>query len=72
MEIAIGVLGVALLALVGWCVVLVRGSAGAELQGALEDEYRRCQINTFGGGVAEIMRDLVASFGLGMTAYRRS
>ena len=61
-----------LLDVVGSQGMLVRGSAGAQLHGELEDEYRRCQINTFGGGVAEVMRDLVASFGLGMTAYRRS
>ncbi len=52
--------------------MLQRGSPGAALQGALESEYQRCQINTFGGGVAEVMRDLVASFGLGMRAYKRS
>ncbi|MEM8500093.1 MAG: acyl-CoA dehydrogenase family protein [Pseudomonadota bacterium] len=52
--------------------LLRRGSPGAILQGALEGEYQRCQINTFGGGVAEVMRDLIASFGLGMKAYRRS
>jgi hypothetical protein len=39
--------------------------------GELEDEYRKCQINTFGGGVTEVMRDLVAIFGLGMPAYAR-
>ncbi|MFK8018659.1 MAG: acyl-CoA dehydrogenase family protein [Pseudomonadales bacterium] len=52
--------------------MLQRGSPGALLQGALESEYQRCQINTFGGGVAEVMRDLIASFGLGMRVYRRS
>ncbi|WP_116364649.1 acyl-CoA dehydrogenase family protein [Parahaliea mediterranea] len=46
-------------------------SAGALLQGELEAEYRRCQINTFGGGVLEVMRDLVAQFGLGMGGGRR-
>lgn len=48
-----------------------RGSPAAALHGDLEEEYRKCQINTFGGGVAEVMRDLVAQFGLGMTAYKR-
>lgn len=51
--------------------MLRRGSVGAVLQGDLEKEYRSCQINTFGGGVAEVMRDLVARFGLDMTAYKR-
>jgi alkylation response protein AidB-like acyl-CoA dehydrogenase len=48
-----------------------RGSPGAALAGDLEEHYRKCQINTFGGGVAEVMRDLVAQFGLGMAAYSR-
>ena len=48
-----------------------RGSPGAALAGDLEEHYRKCQINTFGGGVAEVMRDLVAQFGLGMSGYSR-
>ena len=51
--------------------MLRRGSAGAALAGELEEEYRKCQINTFGGGVVELMRDLVAAFGLNMRAYSR-
>jgi len=50
---------------------LRRGSPGAALDGDLEENYRKCQINTFGGGVAEVMRDLIAQFGLGMSAYSR-
>jgi 3-oxocholest-4-en-26-oyl-CoA dehydrogenase alpha subunit len=50
---------------------LRRGSPGAVLDGDLEEHYRKCQINTFGGGVAEVMRDQVAQFGLGMSAYSR-
>jgi alkylation response protein AidB-like acyl-CoA dehydrogenase len=38
--------------------------------GDLEQEYRRSQINTFGGGVNEIQRGLVATFGLGMPRHR--
>jgi hypothetical protein len=48
-----------------------RGTDGAILAGDLEEHYRKCQINTFGGGVAEVMRDLIAQFGLGMSAYSR-
>ncbi|MCR9183762.1 MAG: acyl-CoA dehydrogenase family protein [Halieaceae bacterium] len=51
--------------------MLHRGSTGAALAGDLEEEYRKCQINTFGGGVVELMRDLVAAFGLNMRAYSR-
>jgi alkylation response protein AidB-like acyl-CoA dehydrogenase len=46
---------------------LVRdGSPGAVLRGKIEREYRKCQINTFGGGTAEVLRDMVAQIGLGM------
>ena len=46
---------------------LVRdGSSGAVLKGRIEREYRKCQINTFGGGTAEVLRDMVAQIGLGM------
>lgn len=50
---------------------LRRGNTASILNGDLEEAYRKCQINTFGGGVAELMRDLVASFGLGMSSNRR-
>ncbi len=43
---------------------------GALLRGDLEREYRRCQINTFGGGVNEIQRGIVANFGLMMPRHR--
>jgi 3-oxocholest-4-en-26-oyl-CoA dehydrogenase alpha subunit len=42
------------------------GSPGALLRGDVEREWRSCQINTFGGGVNEIQRELVAMFGLGL------
>jgi len=46
---------------------LVRdGSPGAIVRGRIEREYRKCQINTFGGGTAEVLRDMVAQVGLGM------
>lgn len=46
---------------------LVRdGSPGSVLKGRIEREYRKCQINTFGGGTAEVLRDMVAQVGLGM------
>ena len=46
------------------------GSAGAVLNGDLEHEYRRATINTFGGGVVEVLRGLVATHGLGMPTHR--
>ena len=42
------------------------GSPGALLRGRVEQEARACQINTFGGGVNEVQRDIVATLGLGM------
>ena len=46
------------------------GSAGAVLHGELERASRAAQINTFGGGVNEIQRELVAMAGLGMGRSR--
>lgn len=46
--------------------LLHANSPGAVLRGAIEREYRACQINTFGGGVNEIQRTIVAMMGLGM------
>jgi alkylation response protein AidB-like acyl-CoA dehydrogenase len=45
-------------------------SPSAVLLGDLEHEYRRSTINTFGGGVVEVLRGLVANFGLGMPRHR--
>jgi alkylation response protein AidB-like acyl-CoA dehydrogenase len=41
-------------------------SPGAALRGALSQEARACQINTFGGGVNEVQREIVAMAGLRM------
>lgn len=50
---------------------LVKGdSPAALLYGDLEHEYRRCQINTFGGGINELQRGIVANFGLNMPRHR--
>ena len=55
-----------LLEVVGLPGIVKGGDEGAVLRGELESEWRHCQINTFGGGVNEIQRELVAMFGLGM------
>jgi len=44
--------------------LLRHGSPGAVLAGRLEAEYRRCQINTFGGGATEVLRDMLAQTAL--------
>ena len=45
-------------------------SPGAVLRGEVERAMRASQINTFGGGVNEIQRDLVATAGLGLPRSR--
>ncbi|WP_443061642.1 acyl-CoA dehydrogenase family protein [Streptomyces sp. NBC_00414] len=51
---------------------LVRsGSPGVFEGGELERMNRAAQINTFGGGVSEVQREIVATMRLGMTRGRR-
>ena len=50
---------------------LIRAKSSASvLVGDLENEYRLCQINTFGGGINELQRGIVANFGLNMPRHR--
>jgi alkylation response protein AidB-like acyl-CoA dehydrogenase len=55
-----------LLGIVGAAGYLRPGSPGAALAGRLEASARQAQINTFGGGVNEVQREIVAMAGLGM------
>lgn len=55
-----------LLDIVGASALVRAGSAASFLMGELEFELRANTINTFGGGVNEIQRELIAQFGLGM------
>ena len=55
-----------LLGIVGSAGYLSPGSPGAVLHGDLERAGRQAQINTFGGGVNEIQREILAMAGLGM------
>lgn len=55
-----------LLALVGEDALVKHGSDDALFAGDLERDYRNAQISTVGGGVLEVMRCMVANFGLGM------
>ncbi|MEZ5568047.1 MAG: acyl-CoA dehydrogenase family protein [Halioglobus sp.] len=59
-----------LMNVVGPHALIAAGSEGAVLHGNLEHEYRRATINTFGGGVVEVLRGLVATHGLGMPGHR--
>ena len=47
------------------------GSPGAVLHGELERAGRQAQINTFGGGVNEVQREILAMAGLGMKRSAR-
>ncbi len=60
-----------LLDVVGIVGTVVDGSPGAVLRGRLEAEWRGCQINTFGGGVNEIQREIVSTLGLKLPRERR-
>ena len=60
-----------LLGIVGVAGYLAPGSPGSLLGGRLERAARGAQINTFGGGVNEIQREIVAMAGLGMKRARR-
>jgi alkylation response protein AidB-like acyl-CoA dehydrogenase len=60
-----------LLEVVGMPGALRPGSAGEVLHGELETEWRHCQINTYGGGVNEIQRELIGMFGLGLPRAAR-
>jgi alkylation response protein AidB-like acyl-CoA dehydrogenase len=54
-----------LMEVVGPQATLQKGTPGAALAGQLEQEYRGAPVGTFGGGVNEIQREIVATVGLG-------
>ena len=55
-----------MLEVVGRAGYVKRRTEGALLDGVLEQAYRSAVINTFGGGVNEIQRMIIATAGLGM------
>jgi alkylation response protein AidB-like acyl-CoA dehydrogenase len=57
--------------IIGAAGYLTPGSPGALLRGRIESSGRQAQINTFGGGVNEVQREIVATAGLGMTRGTR-
>ena len=59
-----------LLGIIGAAGYLTPGSPGAVLRGRVEATGRQAQINTFGGGVNEVQREIVATAGLGMKRGR--
>jgi alkylation response protein AidB-like acyl-CoA dehydrogenase len=60
-----------LLGIVGAAGYLSPGSPGAAHHGDLERAGRQAQINTFGGGVNEVQREILAMAGLGMKRSSR-
>jgi alkylation response protein AidB-like acyl-CoA dehydrogenase len=57
--------------IVGAAGYLTPGSPGSILGGRLEANGRQAQINTFGGGVNEVQREIFAMAGLGMKRDKR-
>ncbi|MFH8464992.1 acyl-CoA dehydrogenase family protein [Streptomyces sp. NPDC017991] len=57
--------------IVGSDALIRSGSPGVFEDGELERMNRAAQINTFGGGVSEVQREIVATMRLGMTRGRR-
>ncbi|HEY1634177.1 MAG TPA: acyl-CoA dehydrogenase family protein [Acidimicrobiales bacterium] len=60
-----------LLGILGPLGYLPASESGAVLRGDLERAARAAQVNTFGGGVNEVQREIVASVGLGMARAPR-
>ena len=60
-----------LLGILGPLGYLPASESGAVLHGDLERAARAAQVNTFGGGVNEVQREIVASVGLGMARSPR-
>jgi alkylation response protein AidB-like acyl-CoA dehydrogenase len=51
--------------------IIVEGEAGALFGGRLEAQYRAAVTLTFGGGVNEVQKDIIAVAGLGMPRAKR-
>jgi len=60
-----------LLEVIGVASLLKRGSKGAILRGELERHYRATLVLTFGGGVNEVQRGIIAAVALGLPRSRR-
>jgi alkylation response protein AidB-like acyl-CoA dehydrogenase len=61
-----------LMEVIGPAAYLHRESPGAVLAGRIERAFQGCLILTFGGGVNEVQRDLIALFGAGLPRVPRS
>jgi alkylation response protein AidB-like acyl-CoA dehydrogenase len=61
-----------LMEVLGPAAYLTRDSTSAMLAGRLERAFQGCLILTFGGGVNEVQRDLIALFGAGLPRVPRT
>ncbi|GCE36496.1 acyl-CoA dehydrogenase family protein [Rhodococcus sp. USK10] len=61
-----------LLGILGAAGRLRPGSPGAVLAGQIEQISRQSVVNTFGGGVNEVLRDMVGTLGLGLVREKRA
>ena len=50
--------------------IVMEGQPGALFGGRLEDSYRAAVTLTFGGGVNEVQRDIIAMAGMGLPHYK--
>ena len=57
--------------IVGPSALVQAGSPAAQIDGEIEHEARQATINTFGGGVNEIQREIVSMAGLRMPRVPR-
>jgi alkylation response protein AidB-like acyl-CoA dehydrogenase len=60
-----------LLEIIGDAGLIKEGEPGAILGGLLESSYRTAGTYTFGGGVNEVQRDIIAAAGLGLPRAKR-
>ena len=60
-----------LLGVLGRAGALKRDAPGAVLQGRVEEAYRAAAIKTFGGGVNEVLREIIGRSALGLPAVPR-
>jgi alkylation response protein AidB-like acyl-CoA dehydrogenase len=57
---------------VGQYAYLQDGTAGVEIRLVLEQVYRAAPVGTFGGGVNEVQREIIALAALGLPRQRRA
>ncbi len=59
-----------LMEVLGQGAYVAKNSPAAIIEGELEHAYRAAPVGTFGGGVNEVQREIIATVGLGMPRAR--